>query len=112
MTVRFTDAFKRQLERLSRRYRRIRADVQPIIDRLVAGETPGNRIQAGQHILYKVRVKNTDAGRGTRGGFRIIYYLLDADDVLLLTIYSKSDQGDISVAELRRMIADEDHRTP
>lgn len=59
-------------------------------------------------MLYKVRVKNADAGRGKRGGFRMIYYLHAADDVLLVTIYSKSEQGDISVSELKRIIADED----
>lgn len=93
---------------MSRRYRRIRADVQPVIDRLAAGETPGDRIQGIGQVLYKVRVKNTDARRGKRGGFRMIYYLLAADDVLLVTIYSKSEQGDIAVGELKRIIADED----
>ena len=31
--VRYTDAFKRQLKRLSRRYRHIRQDVQPFLER-------------------------------------------------------------------------------
>ncbi len=37
---------KRQLRRLSRKYRRIRSDVQPLIEQLEAGETPGDQIQS------------------------------------------------------------------
>lgn len=105
MVIRYTEAFKRQLERLSRRYRGIRADVQPVIDRLAAGETPGDRIPGVGHVLYKVRVKNSAAARGKRGGFRIIYYLHNGDDILLVTIYSKSEQADITAEELQRTLA-------
>lgn len=45
MTVRYSDTFKRQLKRLSRKYRRIRSDIQPFIEQLEAGETPGDQIQ-------------------------------------------------------------------
>jgi len=73
MQVGYTDAFKRQVKRLSRRYRRIRDDVQPLIDRLVSGETPGDRIQGLGHILYKVRVRNSDLPKGKSGGYRVVY---------------------------------------
>ena len=105
MAVRYTDAFKRQLERLSRRYRRIRADVQPVIDRLAADETPGDRIPGVALLLYKVRVKNSAAVRVKRSGLRIIYYLHTADDIRLVTIYSKSEQADIAPDELKRIVA-------
>ncbi|MEY6434082.1 hypothetical protein ABC977_16890 [Thioalkalicoccus limnaeus] len=53
MIIRYTEAFKRQLERLSRRYRGIRADVhQPAIDQLAAGETSVDRTSEGQSSLY------------------------------------------------------------
>ncbi len=108
MNVRYTRAFQRQLKRLSRHYRRIRQDIQPIIDRLVAGEFIGDRIQGIGECLYKVRVKNTDANRGARGGFRMIYYLsAEGEGVLLLTIYSKTEQGDVAIEDLRRIMADE-----
>jgi len=53
VVVSYSDAFKRQLKRLSRRYRRIRDDIQPIIDRLDTGETPGDRIAGLGHILTR-----------------------------------------------------------
>jgi mRNA-degrading endonuclease RelE of RelBE toxin-antitoxin system len=107
VAVSYSDAFKRQLKRLSRRYRRIRDDIQPIIDRLEAGETPGDRISGLGQILYKVRVRNTAAARGKSGGYRIIYYLQTTTDILLVTIYSKSEQSDIGADELLRIIRDE-----
>jgi mRNA-degrading endonuclease RelE of RelBE toxin-antitoxin system len=107
VVVSYSDAFKRQLKRLSRRYRRIRDDIQPIIDRLEAGETPGDRISELGQILYKVRVRNTAAARGKSGGYRIIYYLQTTTDILLVTIYSKSEQSDIGADELLRIIRDE-----
>jgi mRNA-degrading endonuclease RelE of RelBE toxin-antitoxin system len=104
MVVAYSAAFKRQLKRLSHRYRRIRDDVQPLIDRLLAGETPGERVQIPDHVLYKVRLRNRDAARGTRGGYRVIYYLATGSDVLLVTIYSKSEQSDISPSEILQVI--------
>jgi mRNA-degrading endonuclease RelE of RelBE toxin-antitoxin system len=58
--VYYSDTFRRQLKRLSRKYRRIRADVQPLIEQLDAGETPGEQIQGTGYTVYKVRVANSD----------------------------------------------------
>jgi mRNA-degrading endonuclease RelE of RelBE toxin-antitoxin system len=69
-----------------------------VINAISAGETPGNRIPGTQGIVFKHRVRNSDARRGTRGGYRLIYYI------------SKSDQTDISTAEIARII--EDTRPP
>jgi mRNA-degrading endonuclease RelE of RelBE toxin-antitoxin system len=112
MKVRYTDAFKRQLKRLSRRYRRIRDDVQPIIDRLLAGETPGTRITGIEPVLYKVRARNRDSTRGKSGVYRMIYYLCTPDEILLITIYSKSDQADIGRDELLHIIRETDMESP
>jgi mRNA-degrading endonuclease RelE of RelBE toxin-antitoxin system len=81
--IRYSDAFKRQLRRLSRKYRHIRFDVQPLIEQLELGKTPGDQIPGIDHTVYKVRVKNSDAKRGKSGGYRIIYYLYTTDYHLL-----------------------------
>jgi mRNA-degrading endonuclease RelE of RelBE toxin-antitoxin system len=105
--VSYSDAFKRQLRRLSRKYRRIRSDVQPLISQLEAGETPGDQIQGVGYTVYKVRVRNSDAKRGKSGGYRMIYYLPTQDSVLLVTIDSKTEQSDIDDAEVARIISEE-----
>jgi mRNA-degrading endonuclease RelE of RelBE toxin-antitoxin system len=108
LVVSYSDAFKRQLRRLSRKYRRIRSDVQPVITQLEAGETPGDQVQGICHTVYKVRVRNSDAQRGKSGGYRIIYYLPTQDSVLLVTIYSKTEQSDIDDAEVARIVGEEE----
>ncbi len=104
MAVQYAEAFKRQLKRLSRKYRRIRTDIQPLIDDLIAGERPGDQIQGAGYTVYKVRVRNTDTLRGKSGGYRVIYYLVDRDDVLLVTVYSKTEQADIKADQIQRII--------
>jgi len=104
MAIYYSAAFKRQVKRLIRCYPKIRDDIQPIISALESGKTPGNRIQGTSNVLYKVRIKNTSAVRGKSGGYRIIYYLQTANDVLLVTIYSKFEQSDITTSELLSII--------
>lgn len=57
VAVTYSDAFKRQIQRLRRRYRRIRQDLQPIIEHLAAGERPRDQIRALGHTVYKLRVR-------------------------------------------------------
>ncbi|MGH8499655.1 MAG: type II toxin-antitoxin system RelE/ParE family toxin [Methylococcales bacterium] len=110
--LRYSDAFKRQLRRLSRKYRRIRYDLQPLIDQLEAGKTPGDKNQGQGRAVYKFRVNNSDARRGKRGGYRIIYYLYTEESILLVTIYSKTEQSDIEAIELADIIRQEEITRP
>jgi mRNA-degrading endonuclease RelE of RelBE toxin-antitoxin system len=105
LPVAFTPEFKRNLRQLAKKYRHIRKDIQPIIDQLVTGAKPGDRITGVKHMVFKVRARNSDARRGRSGGYRIIYHLTDEQAIILITIYSKSDQTDVPAAEIRRIIA-------
>ncbi|HLT46170.1 MAG TPA: type II toxin-antitoxin system RelE/ParE family toxin [Rubricoccaceae bacterium] len=105
--VLFTSEFKRNLRHLARRYRSIRRDVEPLIERLASGETPGDRVRQTGHVVYKVRVPNSDARRGKSGGYRVIYYVQTSERVILITIYSKSEQGDVSPKLLREIIEEQ-----
>lgn len=109
MALHYAAAFKRQLRRLSRKYRRIRADITPILEQLAAGEYPGDQIPGTGYTLYKVRAPNRDARHGTRGGYRIIYCLQTDNDVVLIALYSKTEQSDISAEEIRCIIQAEDY---
>jgi hypothetical protein len=44
IVISFTLEFKRNLRALAKRYRCIRSDIQPLIDKLLAGELPGNQV--------------------------------------------------------------------
>lgn len=105
--VEVAPTFERDLKRLARRYRRIRQDLEPLIDRLAAGDTPGDRVAGVAAIVYKVRIANRDARKGKSGGYRVIYYLPSELVTTLLTIYSKNDQADVPAAEIARILEDE-----
>lgn len=102
--VSVSDRFADEVHQLAKRYRRIRIDIQPIIEQLEAGELPGDQIPGMNYTLFKVRVKNSDAQRGKSGGYRIIYYLKTETQILLVTLYSKSDKSDVTADEVRDII--------
>lgn len=106
--VRFTPEFKRNLRHLARKYRHIRSDIQPVIDMLIAGGSPGDRIQGVDLVIYKVRIRNTDAQRGKSGGYRMVYYERRDDIDILITLYSKTEQQDIQPHEILAILAEED----
>jgi len=102
----YTLEFKRNLRHLAKKYRHIKSDVQPIIEDLTQGRTPGDQIQGIRYEVFKVRAKSSDAAKGKSGGYRIIYYRPSSGPVMLITIYSKTEQSDITPAEIRRIISD------
>jgi mRNA-degrading endonuclease RelE of RelBE toxin-antitoxin system len=103
--VYFADEFKRNLRALSKKYRHIRSDVQPIVEQLQAGELPGNRIPGINDIVFKVRVKNSDIKKGKSAGYRLIYYVQMPTEIFLMSIYAKSEQVDISVEQILQIIS-------
>jgi mRNA-degrading endonuclease RelE of RelBE toxin-antitoxin system len=110
MDIEYGSAFKRQLQRLARRYRHIKEDVEPLINDLSSGETPGDQVIGTGHTVFKVRVKNSDNQKGKSGGYRVIYYLKTDTCRTLITIYSKSDQGDIEPDVLKGLLRDVDNQ--
>ena len=42
--------------------------------------------------------------KGKSGGYRLIYWLPSDESIVLLDIYSKSDQPDIDISEVRRIV--------
>ena len=103
--VYFADEFKRNLRALSKKYRHIRSDVQPIVEQLQAGELPGNLIPGINDIVFKVRVKNTDIKKGKSAGYRLIYYVQMPTAIFLMSIYAKSEQVDISAEQILQIIS-------
>jgi mRNA-degrading endonuclease RelE of RelBE toxin-antitoxin system len=104
----FSDQFKERLRTLAKRYRHIRSDLQPLLDNLQTGNLIGDQIPGTGYTVFKVRLKNSDIRKGKRAGYRIIYQLKGSASVLLVTIYSKSDQNAIAVDKIRAIIANED----
>jgi len=103
--VEFTPEFKRNLRALAKKYRHIHSDVQPVIDGLVAGEVLGDQVPRTPYVVFKVRILNRDIRKGKSSGYRLIYHRKTRREVLLVTIYSKLDQSDISAETIRRIVS-------
>ncbi len=97
--------FNGNLKKLAKKYRSIRSDIEPIIKQLQTGELPGNQISGIGYKVFKLRVKNSDVTKGKSGGYRLIYYCKTATGIILLTIYTKSEQIDITTDDMRRIIS-------
>ncbi|MGK7924736.1 MAG: type II toxin-antitoxin system RelE/ParE family toxin [Spirulina sp.] len=110
ISVRFSVEFEKKLKRLSKKYRNIYADIEPIIILLQAGNQIGDRVQGfgEEYSVYKVRVKNSNLEKGKSAGYRVIYLLQSETSTILLTIYSKSEQEDITIERIKKILADFD----
>lgn len=98
--VRFTASFERRFKNLSKRYRQVKQDIEPIIIKLQAGNFIGEQIQNTTATVFKVRAKNSDIPTGKSGGYRVIYQVVSPELVVLLLIYAKSEQTDVSLKDI------------
>ncbi|MGJ5676167.1 MAG: type II toxin-antitoxin system RelE/ParE family toxin [Nostochopsis sp.] len=104
--VEASPTFNRNLRALAKKYRSIRNDIQPVIEQLEQGELPGDQIPGVGYTVFKLRVRNSDTQKGKSGGYRLIYYVKTATGIILLTVYTKSEQVDIAADDIRRIITD------
>ena len=103
--IALTPRFKRDLRELAKRYRSIRSDIQPLIEQLQAGKIPGDIIAGVKYQVFKVRLKNSNIQKGKSGGYRVIYYVKTEQEIILTTIYSKSDISDVNNQIIEEAIA-------
>lgn len=57
--IEFTHHFLRNLRILTKKYRKIRQDIQPIIEQLQRGELPGDIVAGVGYTIFKLRVEGT-----------------------------------------------------
>jgi mRNA-degrading endonuclease RelE of RelBE toxin-antitoxin system len=96
--------FLKALKNLARKYPAVLKEFEALTTQLKNDERPGDQVPGVGYTVYKVRLKNPSASKGKSGGFRVIYYLRLVNTIILLVIYSKSDQTDISPDEIRRIL--------
>lgn len=93
-----------------KKYKKIIEDIASILPDLEAGNFLGDKL-SGFNLpegtaLYKVRIANTSANVGKSNGFRLIYYVAIADEIYLITIYSKKDDERIpNDAQIAMLVA-------
>ncbi|MBO5157551.1 MAG: type II toxin-antitoxin system RelE/ParE family toxin [Prevotella sp.] len=106
--IKVTSVFLRKLKRLEKKYKSIKSDVLRLGEELRNNPLQGADLGQG---VRKVRMAISSKGKGKSGGARVITYniLLSTNDteIVLLTIYDKSEQESISAAEVAEMLKEE-----
>jgi mRNA-degrading endonuclease RelE of RelBE toxin-antitoxin system len=90
----FTDWFNRNLKALGKRNPALRQDIENFLTIFDAEAHP---VIPGTGGARKARMRAK--GRGTRGGYRVIYYFALVDTVWLITIYDKVQKEDLTSSE-------------
>ncbi len=103
--IKLTSEFQRKVRNLAKKYRKVRLDLQPILEQLQAGHLLGDRISGIDAEVWKLRIKNSDIQKGKSGGYRLIYWFSSSTSIVLIDMYSKSEQEDIEVADIMRIIS-------
>ena len=103
--IRRGERFGKCLKSLARKHKSAPEDVERALSQCAENGPPARADQIrnlGGLPVFKQRLRLGD--KGTRGGARLIYYC-DEECVVALFLYSKSDQEDIAVKELRDALA-------
>ena len=98
-------SFVKSLKKLENKYRHIKNDLRPILMELEQNPTAGVAIPGFANLIWKIRVNSSDMKRGKSGGFRLIYALKEREKlIVLLLLYAKSDQEDVTVAQIKKLL--------
>jgi len=94
--------FDKQLKRLAKKYPSIKSDFAAFLENLEANPIQGTDLG---NNCYKIRLAIKSKNKGKSGGARVITHIVIAEStVYLLTIYDKSDKGNITDKELEELL--------
>lgn len=97
--------FKKIVKDLKKKYPSVKDDLKTALRVLLSNPELGKSLQ-GFGDVKKLRVQNSDAARGKRGGHRLIYLVDHADKKIIpLLLYSKSQKQDVTERELKALLA-------
>ena len=97
-----SDKFKKEAKRLTKKFPSLKKELAELATLLELDPRSGTPLG---NNAYKVRVAIKSKGKGTSGGARVITYVVTENaEVYLLTIYDKSELGNIDDKTLRLII--------
>jgi len=103
--IEYIPNFYKKIKKLSKKNKNLVKDIQELVKVLEKDPTTG--IFLGNDI-YKIRVANSSKNIGKRGGFRVITYYLDENNVVyLVEIYEKNSIENIPIEQLIKIIQNE-----
>jgi mRNA-degrading endonuclease RelE of RelBE toxin-antitoxin system len=101
----YTATFEADIKKLNKKYPNILKDVYVTLLKIDENTEVGQRIPGLNKRIYKIRVPSTDMKKGKRGSYRIIYYVLNGNnEIILITIYVKSRQENIIPSQIESIL--------
>lgn len=100
--IKSTKQFDKELKRIASKYPSLKSDFKSFLEEI--SESPSIGSPLGNNC-YKIRLAIASKGKGKSGGARVIIYVVQIEkEVLLLSIYDKSEKETISNAEILKRI--------
>jgi mRNA-degrading endonuclease RelE of RelBE toxin-antitoxin system len=104
--VELTDDFKRDAKKLIKKYRSIASEIRDLVESLETDPIQGEPLGKD---CYKIRMAIASKNKGKSGGSRVITCVKIIDEnVILLSIYDKSEQEDIEDKALDNLLKNND----
>ena len=104
-TVNASQQFKRESKSLVKKYHTLKKSIASLADDLIKNPYLGDAYGSD---IYKIRLADESKGKGKRGGFRVMYYHLKVSDegvdILLMSIYDKSEKSTIKKSEALKIL--------
>ena len=99
-----SEIFEKKAKKLLKKFPTFAETLIKLEQDLIANPFLGDKL--ADHI-FKVRFSDKSKGKGKRGGFRAITYLIEESDdsieIILLTLYDKSEQDNIEKSLIREI---------
>jgi len=103
--IEYIPNFYRRIKKLNKKNKNLAKDIEALVKVLEKDPTTGTFL--GDDI-YKIRIANTSKNIGKRGGFRVITYYIDENNIIyLVEIYEKNSIENIPIEQLVKIIQDE-----
>ena len=101
----YLDEFEKRAKDLAKKYKSFTSDYDSFLDSLEENPYSGKSLGGS---MYKYRMPITSKGKGKSGGARVITYNVrqteDKIIITLMTIYDKSEIGNVSDAYLSSLV--------
>ena len=99
--IKYSDNFSKEAKKLSKKFKLLKTDLKQAVEEIESKNEYG--VYLGYN-LYKKRVQNSSIPTGKSGGFRIIIYQQIEDEIVLISIYSKTNKDTLSDDELKTIL--------
>ena len=101
MNIDTTDIFKKSFRKLLKKDKKLLDEYEQLLIDLEKNHNLGIELGNGK---YKIRLKNNANNKGKSAGYRVVTYTKIKDTIVLVYIYSKSNEESVSSHKIDEFI--------